>query len=704
MKNPLVCALFVVFGFFFSGALWAYPMGPDIDPERLLQDKYPTWQIDHSSDPYPLWTLSKNGEVKAYAFATDPIVKIPAYSGKPVDMLVVMAPDGKFLWTRVLDHNEPILLVGIPEEALTDFVDEYQNMSVTDRIRVGSGEREGMISVDSVTGATVTVMVVNQALMRAARTVAKQYNIAGLSDTSAMEASLNMEFMQTASWETLTGDGSIRRLNLNRGDIDDAFKGTAAEGVDDASAEQREEPFIDLFYTPLNAPAIGRNLLGDDQYDWLMGELKEGDQAIAVVANGRYSFKGNGYVRGGIFDRVQLLQEGRIISFHDLDYYRLSDVFIEGFPGYKEMAIFIARAEGEFNPAEHWQLELLVRRQIGALQSEFVSFYGDYLMPDAYRIVPEPVIDELESEPLWVSVWKEKAFQSSVLVFGLVVLSLILFFQDLLVQRPRFLKILRTGFLIYTVCFIGWYALGQLSIVNVFTFIYSLLGDFRWDTFLLDPTIFILWCFVAMSLLLWGRGVYCGWLCPFGAMQELINELGRKLGVKQWELPFVVHERLWAIKYLILLGLFGISLESMANAERFAEVEPFKTAVMLKFAREWGFVLYAASWLVVSLFTRKVFCRYVCPLGAALSVPARHRIFDWLKRRPQCGRPCQLCANECEIQAIHPNGEINMSECHHCLDCQVTYFDQEKCPPLILKNRKKKKKESIAEEIPVTQV
>ena len=71
--------------------------------------------------------------------------------------------------------------------------------------------------------------------------------------------------------------------------------------------------------------------------------------------------------------------------------------------------------------------------------------------------------------------------------------------------------------------------------------------------------IFIIWTFTAATILLWGRGVFCGWLCPFGALQELINEAARKLKIPQYELPFAVHERLWAIKYIVLLVLFGIS-------------------------------------------------------------------------------------------------------------------------------------------------
>jgi NosR/NirI family nitrous oxide reductase transcriptional regulator len=274
--------------------------------------------------------------------------------------------------------------------------------------------------------------------------------------------------------------------------------------------------------------------------------------------------------------------------------------------------------------------------------------------------------------------------------------------QDYLVRFPTLLNNLRHIFLIYTVGFIGWYTLGQLSIVNVFTFVHAVMADFHWELFLLDPVIFILWGYVAMTLLLWGRGIFCGWLCPFGALQELINVLARKFKIRQFEPSFAVHERLWAIKYIILLALFAVSLESLGEAEIYAEVEPFKTAIMLKFQREWGFVLYAVALLVMSVFTRKVYCRYLCPLGAALVIPAKFRIFDWLKRRKECGQPCRICANECEIQAIEPDGTINANECHHCLDCQVTYHNHNKCPPLVQKQRKQAK--LAKNQIPVVEI
>ncbi|MEE4187929.1 MAG: 4Fe-4S binding protein, partial [Roseobacter sp.] len=208
---------------------------------------------------------------------------------------------------------------------------------------------------------------------------------------------------------------------------------------------------------------------------------------------------------------------------------------------------------------------------------------------------------------------------------------------------------------------------------------------------LMDPLIFILWFSVAASMLFWGRGVFCGWLCPFGALQELTNKLARLFRVPQITVPWGLHERLWPIKYMIFLGLFGLSLYSLELAERYAEVEPFKTAIILKFQRSWPYVSFAIALLVAGLFIERFYCRYLCPLGAALAIPARMRMFDWLKRYRMCGDPCQRCANECMVQAIHPEGHINPNECHQCLHCQVLYQSTTKCPVCIKKEAKRTK-------------
>ncbi|RBP27570.1 NosR/NirI family nitrous oxide reductase transcriptional regulator [Marinobacter pelagius] len=655
--------------------------------------------------------LYAGDELKGYAYQSLDFVQTPAYSGKPLNIVVVLDTEGKIVSSHVIEHHEPILLVGIPESKLHEFTDQYVGLKADQRVTVGGTSSERKVAVDGLSGATVTVMVVNEVIMKSAHRVGAELGLVeSLSEARPPMANVQTESFQDKGWQTLLGEGSVRRMKLTRGQVDDAFKGTDAEGIDPTPKKHRGKPLIDLYTAYLDVPTIGRNLLGESQFQWLTGELKEGEHAIAVMANGEYSFKGSGYVRGGIFDRIQIRQFGDTFNFRDLDYYRLSDVYAEGMPDFNEMAIFIIRQQYNFDPGTEWTLELTVKRQTGPLDSEFQVFPLTYQLPDQYYTRPEPVMTEeemLADQPMWVQVWYQREFQIVVLGIGIGVLMFILFFQDWLVKKPKMMRWIRHAFLTYTLFFIGWYAMGQLSIVNVLTFVNSLISGFSWKTFLIDPVIFILWAVVAGIILLWGRAVYCGWLCPFGALQELLNEIARKLKVPQYTVPFAVHERLWAIKYIILLVLFGVSLDSMATAERLAEVEPFKTAITLKFDRSWPFVTYAALLLVVNLFTRKVFCRYMCPLGAALALPSKLRVFDWLKRRKECGNPCRLCDHECEVQAIHPDGHINYMECHYCLDCQMTYFDDHKCPPLIVKRRGKRRGHNAPghpEEIPVVQV
>ncbi|WP_460322609.1 transcriptional regulator NosR [Pseudomonas ogarae] len=694
----------------FTGLAQARDYG-DIQQQRIHHVLSQTDAISEPDGPFKVRKLSTAGKVVGYVFQSLDVVDIPAYSGKPINVQVILDPAGVILDAYVLEHHEPILLIGIAEEKLHAFSARYSGIKVNQRVVVGHSSDPNAVTVDAIAGATVTAMVVNEVIMRAAHDVAVSLGLVkGDAGLAVAPARVREDIYQPADWKTLTGNGAIRRLLLTRGQVDASFKGTEAEQVETASGEQVNDTFIDLYATHLNPPTIGRNLLGEAQYRTLMAELKPGEQAIAVMGSGRYSFKGSGYVRGGIFDRVQLRQSGDTISFRDLDFQRLNDVALDDMPDFDEMAIFIIRASHRFDPGSPWNLELLVRRQTGPVSGTFSSFELAYQLPEPYLERPLPTAEQLAaaeeaSRPMWLTLWYQKSVEISVLGAALLVLTAILFFQDSLARRPTLLHWLRRGYLVFTVVFLGGYALAQLSVVNVLTFVHALFEGFRWELFLTDPLIFILWVFTAASILLWGRGVFCGWLCPFGALQELINELARKLKVPQYELPFAVHERLWAIKYIILLVLFGVSLESMATAERLAEVEPFKTAITLRFDRQWWFVAYAVGLLVINLFTRKVYCRYVCPLGAALAMPTRLRLFDWLKRRKECGNPCQLCAKECEIQAIHPDGRINANECHYCLDCQMTWHNENKCPPLI--NKRKKRGKATATDpqlIPVVQV
>ena len=93
--------------------------------------------------------------------------------------------------------------------------------------------------------------------------------------------------------------------------------------------------------------------------------LKPGQQALVVAGSGRYSFKGAAYVRGGIFDRIELIQDTNSIRFRDRDHTRLGSLAAEGAPDFPEIALFVVPPEFAFDPTEPWVLQLLVQRVVG---------------------------------------------------------------------------------------------------------------------------------------------------------------------------------------------------------------------------------------------------------------------------------------------------------------------------------------------------
>ena len=130
---------------------------------------------------------------------------------------------------------------------------------------------------------------------------------------------------------------------------------------------------------------------------------------------------------------------------------------------------------------------------------------------------------------LWQKMWVSRIPEIVMLMLGLFVLTGIFFFQNWFARRPVLLERVRIGFLLFTLFGIGWYAKAQLSVVNLLSVFNAGTNGFDWGFFLMEPLIFILWGAVLISLLFWGRGPFCGWLCPFGALQELMNKLAKAL-------------------------------------------------------------------------------------------------------------------------------------------------------------------------------
>lgn len=150
-------------------------VSPPKDPIPLIHEIFPylTHISEKTGDPL-VWTIYQDSEIIGYAFETNDIAKIPAYSGEPVNMLVAINPQGGYLGAKVLEHHEPIILAGIPESKLHAFAEQYDGLSVSDRLKVGgNNQQENIIHIDGLSGATVTVMVMNVAITKSATKVAR---------------------------------------------------------------------------------------------------------------------------------------------------------------------------------------------------------------------------------------------------------------------------------------------------------------------------------------------------------------------------------------------------------------------------------------------------------------------------------------------------------------------------------------------------
>jgi len=676
-------------------------------------------------DP-PIAPAYSGERLLGYVYLNSDFTNAVGYSGKPIQVVVGIDPQGTVTGLEIVEHKEPIVLIGIPEKRIVEAVRSLVHRNM---VPVASGA-EKPPQVDIVSGATVTVLVIGDSIVRSAVKLIRSGRLAGAGGAGAAAAptgpvrSLDLERTEVRDWPDLLGDGSVRRLQLSIGDVSEAFtRAGNATAAANAESPDPSDTFIDLYVALVSVPTIGRSLLGAEMYERLRQRLAPGQQAILVAGDGLYSFKGSGYVRGGIFDRIELLQDGTSTRFRDKDHTRLGELAAEGAPELREIDLFVMPAGFVLNPTEPWQLQLLVQRATGTRDKAFITFDIASALPDRYLKAEPPAAPstaaggaapassdgaaapaaagvgggvEVLEEPLWQRIWRTNVTGVALTAVAILTLTAIFFFQNVLVRRPRLYTWVRRGFLAFTLLWLGWYANAQLSVVNVIAFTNALVTHFSWEYFLAAPLIFLLWCSVAAGLLFWGRGPFCGWLCPFGALQEFVSIAAKRLRVPQIEVPWGLHERLWPLKYIIFLALFGLSLYSMGVAEQLAEVEPFKTAIILKFARDWPFVLYAGGLLLIGAFIERFFCRYLCPLGAALAIPGRIRMFEWLRRWPECGSPCQRCAKSCPVQAIHPEGHIDVNECIYCMHCQELYWDDHRCPHMIQLRLKRERRQALS--------
>lgn len=704
------------------------------DIEKLLDGQYIVGEIQAGMPVYPLFgknSASGAGkpDLKGYAFESIDFKPVRGYSGKPLDVLVAMDLTGGFMDVRLVDHKEPFFNNPTGTTKLGNFASQYIDLSLQHTIQVHdhvtpTTRDERSADLQGVNHGTVSVKAIDQSIVASAAMVA--LGKLGMTDAGgASRRRSSGEHYKSLTWDVMHARGMITTTTFTRGDVDRAYANTRSSGADALALTKPNEPAL-IFHTALiSLPSIGRNLLDSEGWRYLSSSRRQA-QAILVTEDGPLVDIHDLALR--VPDEMPFIvkQHGQVLKIQRLPYDKGLKV-----PGYSSKTVTANQSETSnqngllncssstgdprclnrlnstpqtsashrikayflvvdkstpLDPTKPFELIFKLGRQFG---TNFVLTRvekREFPLPYDFNGYPAKFYDFIDTDWLaldWMKVWQKRWIEIAVLVTGLLLLTVGLIAQKRLSATSRRLKILRTAYLIFTLGFIGWYAQGQLTIINVTAAVESLSGGGDLSFLLNDPMTVILWIFVGITLLVWGRSTFCGWLCPFGALQELISMIANTVGIHQRRLHTALDAKLKWIKYVVLATIIASIFVAPSFAELAVKIEPFETAISFYFMREWPYILWAVVCLVLGVVVYRGYCRYLCPLGAALAAVNILQRWSWIPRREECGKPCQSCRHRCEYQAITQTGTINYSECFQCLDCVAIYQDPERCLPLI---------------------
>ena len=612
--------------------------------DRSLSKVYPG--VDDFSEPSGQYQTVEayrqvDGErqLAGYVFLTSNVVDVDGYGNEPIEFLVALDTNGTIRGVELVEQHEPFFDRASAIQRLRRFSYQMVGMSVTQEVTLRDPDANEH-HVDALTGASVTTRASIETVTRSARLVAKSE---GIVSSSALDgASTN---------ETATNQSAERRMTLS-----DLGRGAAlaqwTAGRPNASGGSNASPT--LYAAPIESDPVRQSLLGDR-------EAGPPDANATVIWVGLT-------VPGSTArpERLRLHQWTRSYAPP------IHETRIEGVDWSAALVI-----EGGLDTARPFVLDLTVD---GERLSRTYAPGG--------LAVRRPV-DAVAARtlPAWVgtveSAWEDNWSAAAALIVFLTGIIGVFSFRSRISRRAGWTtNRLRIGTLVVTLAFIGWYhptqpTTQQIAILVRETVSWATGSGFRWALFFSAPLVAITFICIALVIPKWGRGVFCGWICPFGALSELLY----KLTPWEYELPREYHVKLEKLRYPLFIAIvigFVISTDLGATL---AKVEPFKAAFYRSLVTDPVYIGWSAVLIVSGAFMFRPYCRYLCPLGAGLAIG------NVLQREPiqrydLCG-DCVKCQSDCEFQAIEDDGSIDRFQCFQCSVCVDNYYDPDGCPVVL---------------------
>jgi len=163
---------------------------------------------------------------------------------------------------------------------------------------------------------------------------------------------------------------------------------------------------------------------------------------------------------------------------------------------------------------------------------------------------------------------------------------------------------------------------------------------------------------------------FCGWICPFGTVQEFVAKLGRKLLGRRYGriIPKKLDAVLRYLRYLVLILV--VVMTAVSGKILFSDVDPY-FALFQFWTGEVAVTAYIAlaAVLLLSLVVERPFCRYACPYGAFLGLTNKFRIMP-IRRKASTCISCGKCDRSCPMGIdVSTKTVIRDTACISCLIC-----------------------------------
>jgi NosR/NirI family transcriptional regulator, nitrous oxide reductase regulator len=591
------------------------PFSRTVTTEQLQQLMPAATRFSEKAGEPPVFTAyGPNADGNAdgivgYLFQTSDLPPLEVGFSAPIEVLVALDTQATVTAIKVLDYNESFRSSRGDFLSARGFQEQFRRKPLTDEFRVGR-------DIDGVSRATITSWATTRGIYNAARQVALAY-LPDSGIAAGQDSGSNLRLhLEPLSWDDLKAQQYVQELAVNLPD------GTVLA--------------LSFAYMG-NNETLGQMLLGSEDFSRAERDASnrfDAGQLVMVGIGGnpsdpfrqeRLALQQNGvdfemprrrFVYAGSANDGKIAQQadyaGAMVLPIDID---VTQPF----------TILYDPRNGQTPASLTFNLQGLMRD---------VALGNEILAPGA-----QASETQTGSDVSWPRVL------ALLLIFALVMASF-------LTKNAR----LRWITLSVTLVYLGFINGGFLSVSHITNTIN--LGP---SMILGDVPLLMIVVFTLVTTLIWGR-VFCSTLCPFGAVQDLLS----KFVPRRWQktMPARIHLKALYLKYLFL-ALIVVMAIVQGGVSIFQYFEPFGTL----FFYSTSVVLWTILLLILlaSAVVKRFYCRYVCPLGAALGVLSLFSL-SRIKRVPQC-TACSVCEQVCPTGAIRKH-QIDFKECVRCDICE----------------------------------